>query len=77
LHDWARARYARGGLRTARRCRSTSPAFPSAPTCHHGWPSELAAAGDPARRLVLVGTAAGFVEGMRRYETEAVPPDTW
>jgi alpha/beta superfamily hydrolase len=25
---------------------------------------------------VLVGTAAGFVEGMRRYETEAVPADT-
>ena len=25
---------------------------------------------------MLVGTAAGFVEGMRRYETEAVPADT-
>ena len=32
--------------------------------------------GDPARRLVLVGTAAGFIEGMRRYETAAVPADT-
>ncbi|MCX8086856.1 MAG: alpha/beta fold hydrolase [Rhodocyclaceae bacterium] len=32
--------------------------------------------GDPARRLVLVGTAAGFIEGLRRYETAAVPPDT-
>lgn len=32
--------------------------------------------GDPAHRLVLVGTAAGFVEGMRRYETAAVPADT-
>ncbi|MDI6749002.1 MAG: alpha/beta fold hydrolase [Rhodocyclaceae bacterium] len=32
--------------------------------------------GDPARRLVLIGTAAGFVEGLRRYETAAVPPDT-
>lgn len=30
----------------------------------------------PARRLVLVGTAAGFIEGLRRYETAAVPPDT-
>lgn len=36
----------------------------------------LADKGDPARRLVLVGTAAGFVEGMRKYETEAVAPDT-
>jgi alpha/beta superfamily hydrolase len=36
----------------------------------------LAAAGDPARWLVLVGTAAGFVEGARTYETEAVSADT-
>lgn len=36
----------------------------------------LAAAGHPAQRLVLVGTAAGFVEGTRHYETEAVPADT-
>lgn len=36
----------------------------------------LAAAGDPAERLVLVGTAAGYVEGARRYDTEAVPADT-
>ncbi|MFZ2852843.1 MAG: alpha/beta fold hydrolase [Rhodocyclaceae bacterium] len=36
----------------------------------------LAAAGHPAQRLVLVGTAAGFVEGTRSYETEAVPGDT-
>lgn len=32
--------------------------------------------GTPARRLVLVGTAAGFIEGDRKYETEAVAPDT-
>lgn len=31
---------------------------------------------DPARRLVLVGTASGFIEGLRRYETAAVPADT-
>jgi alpha/beta superfamily hydrolase len=36
----------------------------------------LAEAGDPAERLVLVGTAAGFVEGARSYETEAVAADT-
>lgn len=36
----------------------------------------LAAAGEPARRLVLVGTAAGFVEGARSYVTEGVAPDS-
>ncbi len=36
----------------------------------------LAEAGHPAQRLVLVGTAAGFVEGTRQYDTEAVPHDT-
>lgn len=36
----------------------------------------LAEAGTPARRLVLVGTAAGFVEGLRHYATGAVAPDT-
>lgn len=38
--------------------------------------SELAAAGTPAERLVLVGTAAGFVEGTRGYDTAAVPADS-
>lgn len=37
---------------------------------------QLVAVGEPARRLVLVGTAAGYVEGARRYETEAVAADT-
>jgi alpha/beta superfamily hydrolase len=36
----------------------------------------LATAGDAAQRLVLVGTAAGFIEGLRNYETGAVPADT-
>jgi uncharacterized protein len=36
----------------------------------------LTDAGTPARRLVLVGTAAGYVEGARSYDTEAVAPDT-
>jgi alpha/beta superfamily hydrolase len=36
----------------------------------------LADAGDPAQRMVLVGTAAGHVEGARRYETTAVAADT-
>ena len=37
---------------------------------------QLAEAGRPAQRLVLVGTAAGHVEGARQYETAAVPADT-
>jgi alpha/beta superfamily hydrolase len=36
----------------------------------------LADAGRPAQRLVLIGTAAGHVEGLRRYATEAVPANT-
>ncbi|QDX82128.1 alpha/beta hydrolase [Denitratisoma sp. DHT3] len=36
----------------------------------------LAEAGRPASRLVLVGTAAGFVEGARTYRSEAVAADT-
>lgn len=36
----------------------------------------LREAGQPAQRLVLVGTAAGFVESTRQYDTEAVPADT-
>lgn len=36
----------------------------------------LADAGAPATRLVLVGTAVGFVEGARSYEAAPVPADT-
>ena len=36
----------------------------------------LAAAGSPPQRMVMVGTAAGTVTGMRRYDTPAVPVDT-
>jgi uncharacterized protein len=36
----------------------------------------LVDAREPAKRLVLVGTAAGFIEGLRTYETGAVPADT-
>ncbi|GAB2901664.1 alpha/beta hydrolase [Uliginosibacterium flavum] len=36
----------------------------------------LTEAGTPAKRLILVGTAAGHVEGARQYDTEAVGADT-
>lgn len=37
---------------------------------------QLLETGHAAQRLVLVGTAAGHVEGARHYETGAVAPDT-
>jgi alpha/beta superfamily hydrolase len=36
----------------------------------------LAESGQAVERLALVGTAAGYVEGTRHYDTEAVPTDT-
>jgi alpha/beta superfamily hydrolase len=36
----------------------------------------LTEGGTPARRLVLVGTATGLVDGARHYATGTVPPDT-
>jgi len=36
----------------------------------------LALSGDPAERLVLVGTAAGVIAGVRTYDTPAVAADT-
>jgi alpha/beta superfamily hydrolase len=76
LHDWARA--GMPGVLTA----SGAPlplylaGFSFGAYVTTRLAKRLAAAGDPARWLVLVGTAAGFVEGMRSYETEAVPADT-
>jgi alpha/beta superfamily hydrolase len=37
---------------------------------------KLAESNHPAQRLVLVGTAAGHIEGARRYATQAVASDT-
>jgi alpha/beta superfamily hydrolase len=76
LHAWARSRYASP---------SADPDLPL-PIYLAGFSfgayvitrlaSRLAAMGDPARWLVLVGTAAGHVEGARSYETGAVASDT-
>ena len=44
--------------------------------CQAGAARQLADLGAPAERLILVGTAAGFVEGTRHYDTAAVAPDT-
>jgi alpha/beta superfamily hydrolase len=37
---------------------------------------QLAAAGTPPRRMILIGTATGFVSGGRSYVAEAVAADT-
>ena len=80
LHDWARRRYA--GCVTP----AGGPLPPPLPIYLAGFSfgayvltrvaEALLDAGHPAQRLVLVGTASGFVEGARRYHTKAVPRDT-
>ena len=76
LHAWARKRYA--DLLTS----SSAPlpvylaGFSFGAFVTTRLAARLATTGDPARWLVLVGTAAGFVEGARTYQTEAVGADT-
>lgn len=66
--DWAQAQYGDGPLVLA--------GFSFGAFVQTRVAKRLAAAGRPARRLVLVGTASGFIEGARTYDTEAVTPDT-
>jgi alpha/beta superfamily hydrolase len=76
LHDWARARYADVLADNGTPLPLYLAGFSFGAYVTTRLAKRLAAAGDPAKWLVLVGTAAGFVEGMRHYETEAVGPDT-
>ena len=76
LHDWARARYADVLVDNGTPLPLYLAGFSFGAYVTTRLAKRLAAAGDPAKWLVLVGTAAGFVEGMRHYETEAVGPDT-
>ncbi|WP_341676861.1 alpha/beta fold hydrolase [Niveibacterium sp. SC-1] len=66
--DWARSEY---GDRPVVLAGFSFGAFVQARVA-----KRLAEAGRPAKRLVLVGTASGFVEGARQYDTEAVAADT-
>ncbi|WP_374515177.1 alpha/beta hydrolase [Niveibacterium sp.] len=66
--DWAQAQYGDGPLVLA--------GFSFGAFVQTRVAKRLAAAGRPAKRLVLVGTASGFIEGARTYDTEAVTPDT-
>ena len=76
VHDWARERYAEVPSADGRPLPLYLAGFSFGAYVTTRLAKRLAAAGDPPRWLVLVGTAAGFVEGMRHYETEAVAADT-
>ena len=76
LHAWARSRYAALSSDSGAPLPVYLAGFSFGASVTTRIAARLAAAGDPARWLVLVGTAAGFVEGARRYETAAVAPDT-
>ncbi len=66
--DWAQAQYGDGPLVLA--------GFSFGAFVQTRVAKRLAAAGRPVKRLVLVGTASGFIEGARTYDTEAVTPDS-
>ena len=68
--------YSRTPGAVAATCRSPWPGSPSAPIARPASPGAWPRANTRPSASVLVGTAAGFVEGTRSYETEAVPHDT-
>jgi alpha/beta superfamily hydrolase len=76
LHAWARSRYASLLSSSGAPLPIYLAGFSFGAYVTTRFARRLAAAGDPAKWLVLVGTAAGFVEGTRSYDTETVPPDT-
>lgn len=66
--DWAQAQYGEGPLVLA------GFSFGAYVQTHVA--KRLAQTGRPVKRMILVGTASGFIDGARKYETEAVTPDT-
>jgi len=76
LHGWARSRYAAVSPDSGGPLPVYLAGFSFGAYVVTRLAKRLEARGDRARWLVLVGTAAGFVEGARRYETEAVARDT-
>ncbi len=76
LHAWARKSYAGMSLNSTTPLPVYLAGFSFGAYVTTRLAKRLVDAGDPAKWLVLVGTAAGFVEGARSYETEAVAVDT-
>jgi len=75
LHAWARARFATPSMNSGAPLPVYLAGFSFGAYVITRLAQCLAAAGDPARWLVLISTAAGFVEGARRYDTGAVASD--
>lgn len=69
--DWAHARWQLDAMRPTVLAGFSFGAFVQTRVARR-----LADSGHPAKRLILVGTAAGFIEGARQYDTEAVGPET-
>lgn len=69
--DWARAQWNLDPHRPVILAGFSFGAYVQTRVAHR-----LAERGTPAKRLILVGTAAGFVEGLRQYDTVAVAPDS-
>jgi alpha/beta superfamily hydrolase len=67
LIDWAQAQFGAGPLVLA--------GFSFGAFVQTRVAKRLAEAGRPVKRLILVGTASGFIDGARQYDTEAVTPD--
>jgi alpha/beta superfamily hydrolase len=76
LHAWARARYASQSTAAGAPLPVYLAGFSFGAYVTTRLAKRLAATGDAAIWMVLVGTAAGFVEGARTYDTEAVAADT-
>ena len=76
LHAWARTRYATLLMPSGAPLPVFLAGFSFGAFVISRLAARLAAAGDAAKWLVLVGTAAGHVEGARSYDTAAVAPDT-
>lgn len=76
LHDWARERYGGLSLDSGAPLPLYLAGFSFGAHVAARLAARLATAGDAARWLVLVGTAAGYIEGARAYATAAVAPDT-
>ena len=76
LHAWTRARYSILATNAGAPLPVYLAGFSFGAHVITRLAKRLVAAGDPAKWLVLVGTAAGFVEGARSYQTGAVAADT-
>lgn len=74
--DWARAEFRDMFAGPGRACPVILAGFSFGAYCQTRVAERLTAMGTPPERMVLVGVAAGFVEGLRHYDAAPVPDDT-